>query len=149
MHRLQAFRDLDGLDFLKLLDSALNEGRLGGVVAKAVDERLESFDVRLLLLVALSQELEIPLPLHLVLRKVSGVEVEAAHEQFRHVIRGAVEKIPVMRYYEVTAAVALKEQEEPLTGFDIEVIRRLVEKEQIGLLKEYPRKGGAHSATRG
>ncbi len=129
VHGFEAFGDLDRLYLFELFYAALYQRCLGGVVPESIYERLEALDVGLLLFILLAQLLELALAFDLVFGEVSRIHVEGAHEQFRDVIGGFVEKIPVVRDQKVASAIAREKTHEPLAGFDVEIVGGLVEEE--------------------
>ena len=132
-------------DALEPVELALPAARLLALDARVVaaDVLLRLLDVRLLLLVG-GGERRAAVVLHaqeiavvpLVVRDRLVVELEDAR-------RDAVEEIAVMADEQHAAPVVAQERLEPLRHADIEMVRRLVEKEEIRLAHERLREADA------
>ena len=142
-HRL-LFGNLDALDLFQFLDARLHLLGLRGLVAEAVDERFKVLD--LLALVAIrGHQLLAPLVL---LRKVLGVIALIDRQPLVPDLDGAVdrhvEKIAVVRDEDVAEGIVLQIVLEPVARFEIEVVGRLVEQQQVGLGQQQLGQRDAH-----
>ena len=77
----------------------------------------------------------------------AGVEGQPAALEMEDVTDGAVEQVAVMADEEDGVRVAGEIAFEPECPFEVEIVGRLIEKEQIGFGAEYTGKGHAHAPT--
>ena len=128
---------LGGIDRLRedvrdLLFLRLGAGGQRGLGAEAVDEALEVGDLALLVLEGgeLLHFVGFALPEEIVI--VSLPAPQAFPAQFEHSRAQRVEKRPVVRDHEHGAGVTGEEALEPQQCLEIEVVRRLVEHQEVG-----------------
>ncbi len=113
------------------LDSALRLLRLGGLGTESVDERLQMRDLALLLRVRGLLQRELLRALALELRIVAGVGPELQPIDMHDRIDDPVQEIAVVRDEDKRPRVAREPVLEPQHGIEIEMVRRLVQEEQI------------------
>ncbi len=136
MDRFFFGRNLDAFDLLEFLDAALYLLRLGSLVAEAVDENFELFDAVALVLVGGCQLLVALRLLREKLVIVPGVEPEALVPDLGDLVDRDVEKVAVVRDQQEGVRIVLQIFFEPVARFEIKVIGRLVEQQQVGLLQQ-------------
>ena len=78
-------------------------------------------------------------------RVVAGVVVDLAADELARPRRHAVEKVAVVRDEDDGAGVRREVLLEPVDGLDVEVVRRLVEQQDVGLPEEQARERDAHA----
>src|SRR5579864_5380025 len=142
-------RNLDALDLFQFLDAALHLLGLGGLVAEAVDEDFQLLDAVTLVAVG---GLELLVALRLLRQKlvvVAGVKPETLVPDFGDLVDGDVEKIAVVRDQHERVRIVLQIFFEPVAGFEIEMVGRLIEQQQVGLLQKKFREGEAHLPSAG
>ena len=136
MNRLLFRRDLDPLDLFQFLDAALNLLRLRGLVAKAVDEYFQLLDAIALVAVG-SLQLFVALGfLRQELIVVAGVKPETLVPDFRNFVDGHIEKITVVRDQHKGMRIVVEIFFQPVARFEIKMIGRFVEQEQIRFLQQ-------------
>ena len=102
----------------------------------AADVLLRLFDLRLLLLVG-AQESRATVILHAhIVRVVARVRRHLGVIELQYPRCNAVEEVAVMRDQEDAAAIGLEEFLEPLDHADVEMVRRLIEEEEVRLAQE-------------
>ena len=124
---------LELVDLLELLDPALDLGRLGRVLLEALDEALLLLEHRLLaregrLLVRGARGL-----LVLVVVVVTRVAHELAGVDRHDAAHHAVHEVPVVAGHQDRRVRALEEALQPEDRLDVEVVRGLVEQQDVGL----------------
>ncbi len=141
--------DLDALDLFELLDAALHLLGLSGLVAEAVDEGFELLDA--LALVAIGGfDLGAALGFLLeVLLVIAVVDVQALVPDLDDLVDGDVEEVAVVRDEDVSVGIGAQIVLEPVAGFEVEMVRRLVEQKQAGLLQQQFGEGDAHLPSAG
>ncbi len=82
-------------------------------------------------------------------RIAAAIERELAAIHVQRVIRHLVEEIAIMRNHDKRVRVALQMLSEPERAFDIEIVRGLVEQQQIRLPEEHRRERHAHAPATG
>ena len=147
--RLFFRRNLDALDLLQFLDAALHLLGLGRLVAEAVDEDFELLDAVALVAVGGRQLLVALRLLGEELVVVAGVEPEALVPDFGDLVDRDVEKVAVVRDQHEGVRIVLQIFFQPVAGFEIEMVRRLVEQQQVGLLQKKLGEGEAHLPSAG
>ena len=119
--------------FSSSLMRALHLLGLGRLVAEAIDEGLEMLDLLALVLIR-SQQLRAALVfLREVLRVVALVDGEALVPDLHGAIDGDVEEVAIVRDEDVAEGISLEIVLEPVAGFQVEMICRLVQKQEVGL----------------
>ena len=149
MDRLFFRRNLDALDLLQFLDAALHLLRLRRLVAEAVDEDFELLDAVALVAVGGGQLLVALRLLREELVVVAGVEPEALVPDFGDLVDRDVEEVAVVRDQHERVRIVLQIFFQPVAGFEVEMVRRLVEQQQVGLLKKKLGEGEAHLPSAG
>ena len=124
------------LEAVERLAPALRLVRLlpRGVLA---DELLRLLDVRLLLLDKTALAFEVDLALNGVVAVAKRVDAQALRPELQRLRAGRVEERAVVAHDEYGAAVALQPALEPRDRVEIEVVRGLVEEQEVRLLREY------------
>ena len=142
-------RQLDSFDLLQLLDPALHLLGLGGLVAEAIDEDFEVMNPLLLVPVG---GLQLGAALGL-LREiavvVAGVEIGAAVPDFEDLVHGDVQKIAVVRNQDEGEGIIVQVLLQPVARLEIEVVRGLIEQQQIGLDQQELGQRDAHLPAAG
>ncbi len=102
---------------------------LGSLGAEAVDEGFEGFDAVALIFVG-GHELGAALFfLRDVFLVVAVIGVHALVPEFDGLVDGDVEEVAVVRDEDVGVGVVVEVVFEPVAGFDVEMVRRLVQKQ--------------------
>ena len=73
---------------------------------------------------------------------IAGVALQAVLLQLDDLIDGAVEKIAIVRHHDDGARVVPQDALQPFRRLHVEVVRGLVEQQQIGLLQKHAGQGG-------
>ena len=142
-HRL-FIRNLDALDFFQLFNPRLHLLGLARLVAEAVDESLKVLDL-VALVAPGSHELGTALVfLREVFCVVALVDGEALVPYLHGAVDGDVEKVAVVGDQDVAEGVSLEVVLEPVACFEIQVIRGLVQKQEIGLGQQQLGQRDAH-----
>ncbi len=151
VHVLGALGQHDELafDLLDLLHALLGLGGLGGLVAELVDEDLHVGDLALLGGALGAHLLEVVLALLEVARVVAGVGGDAAVLDGRHVGDARVHEGAVVGDEQHDAVVIHKEALEPLDALEVEVVRGLVEHEQVRSAQQQLGERDAHLPAAG
>ena len=126
---------VDLVHALDLLELALGLGGLGVLGAEAVDELHQARDLAFLMLVGGEELLLVGFALLEVLVVVAAVTDQAALANFDDAADELVQKLAVVRDDENRAGIGLQVVLEPQQRFEVEVIGRLVEQQQVGLLR--------------
>lgn len=137
--------DLDQLQLLKHTHTALHLVGLGVRTLEALDEVSRLGDELLLLLVGLHLLLATLGTQALVLGVVHLIVVEAAHRDLEGTRGDVVDEGAVVADDDDRLPRLDEEVLEPLDRLDVEVVRRLVEEEDIGLLQEELRQLDTHT----
>ena len=135
----------DRLHLLERLDARLGLARLGRLGAEAVDEGLQVFAGRLLLDAALLLQLGLLGALALELVVAAAPEGQLLLVEMDDGVDGAVEQVAVMRDQEHGVRVFRDVGFEPQRAFEVEIVGRLVEQQQIGFGKQHRGKRDAHA----
>ncbi len=130
-HRL-FFRDLDALDLFQFLDTRLDLLGLGGLRAEAIDEGFEVLDLVALILVSREQLRAAVFFLCEVFGVVALIDGEAFVPDLDGAIDSDVEEVAIVRDEDVTERVALKVALEPVARLQVQMVRGLVEQQQVG-----------------
>src|SRR5207248_9434395 len=134
---------------LQFFDPALNLFGLSRLVAKAIDEYFQLLDA--LPLVAI-RGLGLLAPLCLLLFVfivIAGVEVNALVPDFDNLVDGDVEEVAVVRDQHKREWIFAEILLQPIAGFEIKMIRRLIEQQQVWLLQKQLGQRDAHLPTAG
>ena len=139
----------DELHAFERLQAALGLARLRRLRAEAVHEALEPRDLGLL-----AAEHRLVLREHLGARTlevgvVAGVELQARLIEMADGLDDRVEEFPVVRDHEQRAAVGPQPRFEPQHGVEVQVVRRLVEEQQVGPAHQRPRELQPHAPSAG
>jgi hypothetical protein len=142
-------RELDALDLVQFLDTALHLLRLRGLVAKTVDEGFQMLDV--LPLVAVGRfKLRAPLLLLFQIALVIAVvDVERLIPYLDDFGHGDVEEVAIVRDKDVAVGIAVQVILQPVARLQIQVIGRFVEQQQAWLCQEQLRERDAHLPATG
>ena len=129
-------RNFDALDLLEFLDAALHLFGFGRLRAEAVDESFELLDAVALIGVS-GFQLRPALGLLLfVFRIAAGIEVDALVPDLGDARDGHIEEKAVVRNQHEGVRISLEIGFQPVARFEIEVVRRLVEQQQIRLFEQ-------------
>ena len=142
-------RHLDRHDLLEHLDPALHLRRLGRLVAEAVDEHLDARDLLVLLALGLAQRLDARVVLDQVVAVVADVVGERAQRQVGDARDDRVEEEAVVRDEDHRVRIGVQVLLEPVARFEIEMVGRLVEQQQIRLAEQQLRERDAHLPAAG
>ena len=137
------------LDLLDALHALLRLCGLRGLIAELVDEDLHVGDLSLLRGSLGPQLLEVVLALAQVGGVVSGVGGEPAVLEGRHVGDAGVHEGAVVAHEQHGTVVAREELLEPLDAFEVQVVRGLVEQQQVRVAKQQLGQGDAHLPATG
>ena len=138
------FRNDDGLHLLQRLDAALRLAGLGGLGLEAVDEGLEVLGLRVLLGLGGLEQVELHRPLLLEAVEAAGVERQFAVFEMEDRIDGAVEEVAVVADQQHGVRIAGEIVLKPQRAFEVEIVGRLVEQQQVGFGEEDGRERDAH-----
>ncbi len=136
MNRLFFRRNFDALNLFQFFDAALHLLSLRGLVAEAVDEHFQLLDAVALVLVG---GLQLFVALRLLRQKlvvVAGVKPEALVPDFRDLVDHHVEKITVVRNQHQGVRIIVQIFFQPVARFEIEMVRRLVQQQQVWFLQQ-------------
>ena len=123
-------------DLLDLADALLSLGSLGGLVAELVDEDLHVGDVALLSGTLGAHLLQVVLALLEVAAVVAGVGGHATVFESGDVVDAGVHKGAVVADDEDGAVVVGDKAAQPLDALEVQVVSRLVQKQQVGVAQE-------------
>ena len=142
-------RHLDALDLVQLLDARLHLLGLGGLVAEAVDEGLQSVDAVALVFVR-AHQLRAPLFfLHQVLFVVAVIGVQPLVPYLDGLVHGDIEKVAVVGDEDEGVGIIVQVVLQPVAALQVEVVGGLVEQQQRGLLQQQLGQGDAHLPAAG
>src|SRR5580704_509981 len=119
-------RQLNFVDLLEFLDAALYLPGFGGLIAETIDERFEMMNLLLLIFLAcleLSSAFGLLFQIAVV---IAGVEIRMAVPDLQDPVHRNIEKIPIVRDQNVRKRIIVQVFLEPIAGFKIKVIGRLV-----------------------
>ena len=131
------------------LDPALRGAGLGGLRAEAVDEALHMGHGALLLFVGRLLPRQTRRALVLEIAVATPVLMQLPVLDVQHLINHGVEKIAVVRDQQQGAAIGLQPVFQPQHRFEIEVIGRFVEQQQVGRTHQCPGETEAHAPAAG
>ena len=129
---------LDLVHALDLLELALGLGGLGVLGAEAVDELHQAADFALLVFVGGQLLLLVGLALFEILVVVAAVADQPALADLDDAADKLVQELAVVRDDENRAGVALQILLEPEQRLEVEMVGRLVEQQQVRLLRQQP-----------
>ena len=132
------------LDLLDFLHALLGLSRLRGLVAEFVNEDLHMSDLALLSGALGSQLLEVVLALTKVAGVVARIRCEATVLERGHVGHAGIHERTVVAYEKNGTVIAGEELLEPLYALEIEVVRWLVQEQQVGMAEKELGEGDAH-----
>ena len=142
-------RHFDRDDLLEQLDSALHLCRLGRLIPEAVDEHLDARHFLILLAFRLPQAFQHRVALVDVLAVVADVIGQLAQVEISDARDDRVEKVTVVRDEDHRVRIGTEILLEPVACFEIEVIRRLVEEQQVGAAEQQLGQRDAHLPSAG
>ena len=134
----------DRNDLLELLDPALHLRRLGRLIAEPIDEHLDARNLLVLLALCLAERLEARLVLHEIVAVVADVVGERAQREIRNPGDDGVEKEPVVADEDDRMRIRVQVFLQPVARLEIEMVRRLVEQQQVRLAEQQLRERDAH-----
>ena len=139
-----AFGRLDLVHPLDLLELALGLRGLGVLGAEAVDEFHQAADFALLVFVGGQLLLLVGLALEQILVIAAAVTDQPALADLDNAADKLVQELAIVRDDQDRAGVALQILLEPEQRFEVEVVGRLVQQQQVRLLRQQPRQVRAH-----
>ena len=142
-------RHLDRHDLLEHLDAALHLRRLRRLVAEAVDEHLDARDFFVLLALGLAQRLDARVVLDEVVAVVAEVVGQRAQRQVGDARDDGVEEEAIVRDEDHRVRIGVEVLLEPVARFEIEVVGRLVEQQQVRLAEQQLGQRDAHLPAAG
>ncbi len=80
---------------------------------------------------------------------IAGIERELAPLEMENVVDDVVEEIALVADHDEAAAIGLEERFEPERRLEIEMVRRLVEQQQVRLREQQSGEGDAHAPAAG
>ncbi len=137
-------RHLDRHDLLEHLDATLDLRGLRRLVAEAVDELRHARDFLVLPALGLPQALHPGVPLDQVVAVAAVIVGEGPEAQVGNPCRHRIEEVAIVRDEDDGVRVGDQVRLEPVAGVEIEVVRRFVEQQQIGLAEEQLGEGDPH-----
>ena len=146
---LASGRRFETHDFFELLDARLNQLGLARLVAEAADEGLHVLDFFALIFVGLHLELKALLALHQVARVSADVFGEPAARDLDGLFGDAIEEVAIVRDHDDAAGVRGEIILEPVARLDIEMVGRLVEHHEFGLIEQQLGERDAHPDAAG
>ncbi len=108
--------------------------------AVALNDRLLPLNFLLLQFPGLHADFKAFRPLGHILGIIALIEFNSSEQQFTHVITHMVHEIAVMGYKENRTAVGCQVILQPADRFQVQVVGRFVQKQQIRFLQEHPAK---------
>ena len=147
--QLLAGRDLDPVELLERLDPSLHLAGLGGLVAEALDEALRLGDHALRLSGRGLELGDAGLTGDDVLGERAGVLGRTAPVELDDAGGDGVDEVAVVADEEEGAGPGRQVLFEPGDGVDVEVVRRLVEDEDVGLGQQQSGEGHPHPPATG
>src|SRR5438552_1281615 len=142
--RLLFFRQLDAIHLFEFLDPALHLLGLGRLITEAIDKYFQLLD-SLPLVAIRSFELLTALSLLLfVLVVIAGVEMNAFVPDLHDFADCDVEEVAVVRDQNKRVRIFGEIFFQPVASFEIEMVRRLIQKQQVRLLQQQLGKRDAH-----
>ena len=142
-------RRRDAREPLQRLDAALRLLGLGRLGAEAAHEIFQMRDLRLLRLERLILQRDVFGTGALEVVVVAGIAVDHAIVHMGDAVDGGVEKFAVVRHQQNAAGIARQILFQPDDGFEVEVVGRLVEQQQIGAVHQRARQIEAHAPAAG
>jgi len=142
-------RHLDRNDLLEHLDAALYLRGFGRLVAEPVDEHLHARDFFVLLLLRLPQPLEHRVALRDVFAVVADVVRQLAQIEIRDARDDLVEEVAVVGDENHREGIRAEIFLEPVARLEVEMVRRLVEQQQIRASEQQLGERDAHLPSAG
>ena len=142
-------RNFDLLHPLQLFDPALHLLGLGGLIAEAIDERLKLVDLFFLVGVRGLQLRAALRFLRQIFLVIAGIEEDLLVPYFSGLLHRDVKKITVVRDQHVGMRIIDQILLQPVAGFKIKMVRRLVQQKQVGLLQQQLGQRNAHLPAAG
>ena len=139
----------DRLELGEALDARLRLARLGGLGAEAVDEGLQVLALQLLLLGELGVEHLALGALALERRVAAAIERQLAAVEMQDRVDRVVEQVAVVADHDHGARIARQMVVEPERAFEVEIVGRLVEQQQVGLGEQHRGERDAHAPAAG
>ena len=136
-------------DLCERLDAALRLTRLARVVAEAVDEALELAPLRVDARLARLRRGHTLGMGSREARVVAGIEGEASTRHVEDALRHGIEQRSVMAHHDERPGIALQVSFQPGGRFEIEVVGRLVQQQQVGLDEERGGERDPHAPAAG
>ncbi len=141
--------EFDSLDFLQRFQTALGLCRLGRLGPEAVDERLHMGDFLLLSLIGRLECFLLGFPLFQIQVIVSMIHRGSPLGEFNHTVHHMIHERPVMGNQKNRAGKLIQKILEPFDGRNIQMIGRLIQKENFRAGDKSPGQSHAHSPSPG
>ncbi len=138
------FRRLNLLHALDLLELALRLGRLGGLCAKAIGKLLQPRNFALLVLIGREQLHFLGFALHQIFVIIAAVTDQSVLANFHDAADELIEEFTIVRNHDNRSRIALQVFLEPEQRFQIEMVRRFIQHEQVRLLHQQASQMRAH-----
>src|SRR6266576_6037290 len=142
--RLLFFRQLDAIHLFEFFDPALHLLGLGRLITETIDEYFQLLDTLPLVSVCSFELLEALSLLLFVVVVIAGVEVNALVPDFHDLADCDIEEIAVVRDQNERVWIFGEIFFQPVARFEIEMVRRLIQQQQVRLLQQQLGKRDAH-----
>src|SRR4051812_274245 len=129
-------RDLDALDPLQLLDTALYLLGFGRLVAEAVDERLKLLNLFALIAIGGLELLTALLFLRKIFLVVAAVEMDLLVPNLSDLLDRHIKEVTVMRDEYVSVGIAVQVIFQPVARLQVKMVGGLVEQQEVRLLEQ-------------
>ena len=149
MNRLLFFRQLDALDLFQFLDPALHLLGLGGLIAEAVDEDFQLLDALALVAIGGFELLQALCLGVQILCVIAVIKMNTLVPDLDNLVDGHVEKIAVVRDQHKGIGIVAEIFLQPVAGFEIKMVGRLVQQQQVRLLQQQFGQRDAHLPAAG
>ena len=144
MDGLLILRNFDALDLFEFFDAALHLLRLRRRRAEAIDESLQLLDAVSLVLIRGNEIRAALFFLAQVRFVVAAVELHPLVPDLDSAIDRDIQKIAIVRNQQIRERVIREIGFEPVAGFEIQVIRRLIQQQHVRLGQQQLRERDAH-----
>ena len=143
------FRHFNAFNLLKFFDTALHLFGFCSLRTETVDEQFKLFDLVTLVFICrcyLYQALGFFPQVFLI---ITGVKVDFLVPYLHGLVHGDIKKVAVVRDEDVRKRIIAQELFQPVAGFEIEMVGRLIEQQEVGALQQEFAKSDTHlpSAT--
>ena len=143
--RIVNFVNLDALNFLKLLDSALNLHRLCGLISEFLDKFLCVVNHFLLILISALLLLDSLFAQFNKVRIIHVVVINFPTRNFDGAIRDIINKRLIVRNEHQHIGLSFQKILKPLNRLNVQMVGRLIEQQHIGALEQNLSQFNTHS----